>query len=615
MTAYIVNTFGGMSPMVAVRLLPPSLAVTAINVNLTSGELVPLKALLKVGNNLLSKAGIKLSMYKFGQDLIDETQFWLHWTTNVNVVRGNIADDTSERTYFTGDGLPKVTYSPIAVTGGATDYPYGTYTLGVIKPDLIGLNITVRNRTITSITFSGTTATVTTPIPHKLQADFKPTIIGASDALYNGSQKVTVLNSTQFTYVMTGTPAANASGTLTFNFGGLPENRVYAFTYQSALGEEGAPSITSGILSVIAGQIVEFTGIPTSPNGNYNFIKKNIYRTATGSVGTSLRFTGTLNLATTTFADEKLSTELGENIPSLTYEAPPANLKGLIPFVNGMMAGISDNQVCVCVPYQPHAYPIGSRYSFTGVKPIALGAVGESIVVLTNGMPSILNGSSGVAMTQNEVKYGQPCLSAQSVVEIAGGVMWASNEGLAYIGNSGFDLATQSRFSAREWANYYPSTIRGYRWQNRYVGFYDAGTVKRGFVFDAATADFYELDFYATAGYTDPKNGNLYLAVGNDVFKFDAGLNMRQSWLSKIFVADKLINMAVAKVVASDYPVTFKLYADGNLKFTKTVQDRRIFSLPSGYKATDYQVELSGNNTIQGFGIAESTAELKAAVE
>ena len=271
--------------------------------------------------------------------------------------------------------------------------------------------------------------------------------------------------------------------------------------------------------------------------------------------------------------------------------------------------------MCVCEPFQPHAWPIASRYALTGVKPLALGAFGQSIIVLTNGNPSILQGSSHIGLTQDEVKFGQPCLSAQSAVEIAGGVMWASDEGLAYIGNSGFDLATKARFTAREWALYYPKTIRGYRWQNRYVGFYDTGTTKRGFVFDAITSDFYELDFYATAGYTDPRDGNLYLAIGNDVYRFDANTNLTQTWLSKIFVSEKLINMAVAKVVARDYPVTFKLYADNNLKFTKQVQDRRIFSLPSGYKATDFQIELSGKTSFQGYGIAESVAELKAAVE
>ena len=613
MTAFIGSVFGGISPKVSARLLADKQAQKAINVNLTSGELRPLRDNLRIGNNLLQKSGVKKSIYRFGQDL-DETRYWFHWTTDVDVVRGNIADDTSERTYFTGDGAPKYTYSPLAITGGSGQYPLASYLLGVIKPDLLTMNLSVSNRTITSITFLDTQATVTTDLPHKLQTGSKAAIFGATDALYNGEKTVTVVDATHFTYTLTAAPSANASGTLSFNYGGLPETRLYAVSYVSVLGEEGSPAIASGFLDVIAGQIVSFSGLPTAPSGNYNYIKKRIYRTTAGSAQSTLRFVGEILLATTTFTDDVLSSALAENNPALTYEVPPTDLTGLIKFSNGMMAGISKNQVCISVAYKPHAWPISSRYSFN-VKPVALASFGQSIVVLTDGIPSILTGSSPEAMTEDEVKFGQPCLSAQSVVEIAGGAMWASDEGLAYIGNSGFDLATKLLFTEREWASYYPSTIRGYRWKNRYVGFYNTATSQKGFVFDPATLDFYELDFYATAGHTDPKNGELYLAIGDNVVKFDSGENLNQVWKSKVYVASRPINLGAAKVVAEDYPVTFKLYANGALKITKTVLNSKPFSLPSGYKAQDFEVELSGNNAIKGFAAAEFTPELSVAVE
>lgn len=78
---------------------------------------------------------------------------------------------------------------------------------------------------LTSITRSGTTATVTTNgwdgrghWLHDGSGFGMPRVIiaGASDGLYNGTFVVaSVLNDTQFTYTMSGTPAANASGTLT----------------------------------------------------------------------------------------------------------------------------------------------------------------------------------------------------------------------------------------------------------------------------------------------------------------------------------------------------------------------------------------------------------------
>lgn len=613
MTAFILNVFGGMSPKTSPRLLSEKFAQKAVNINLMSGELRALKSNLQISTSLLSKAGVKKSIYRFGQDQ-GETQYWFHWTTDVDVVRGNIADDTAERTYYTGDGVPKYTYSPLAVTGGGTDYPYGFYTLGVIKPDLTATSVAVINRVITSITRSGTTATATTEEPHKLTTGSKVVIFGASDPLYNGDKTITVTDATHFTYITTTAPASNASGTLSFNYGGLPQSRLYAIAYVSALGEEGAPAIVTPLVDVIAGQIVTFTSLPTAPTGNYNYVKKRIYRTASGSQQSTLRYVGEVVLATTTFADNVLSTELGENNPALAYEAPPADLKCLIGLSNGMMAGISKNQVCITPPYVPHAYPISNRYSFN-VKVVAIASFGQSIAVLTEGIPSVLTGSSPEGMSQDEVKFGQPCLSAQSVVEIAGGVMWASDEGLAFIGNNGFDLATKVIFSEREWELYYPSTMRAYRWKNRYVGFYDTGTLQQGFVFDPTTYDFYELDFNATGGFTDPKTGNLYLAIGDNVFKFDGGTAIPYTWKSKIFTSEKPINMAVAKVIADVYPTTFKLYANREIKYSKTVLDDLPFSLPLGYKATDFEIELSGTNAIRGVGIAELTQELSIRVE
>jgi len=63
-----------------------------------------------------------------------ENGYFFHWLTDVDVFRGPIAGDVTERTYFTGDGVPKMTYSPIAVSGGGTDYPNNTYDLGVPAP-------------------------------------------------------------------------------------------------------------------------------------------------------------------------------------------------------------------------------------------------------------------------------------------------------------------------------------------------------------------------------------------------------------------------------------------------------------------------------------------------
>jgi hypothetical protein len=78
---------------------------------------------------------------------------------------------------------------------------------------------------ITSITRTGTVATVTTTAVHGLTTGQIIIIAGATDALYNGTYVITVVTTTTFTYTMTGTPAISpATGTITVV---LPAFEIY----------------------------------------------------------------------------------------------------------------------------------------------------------------------------------------------------------------------------------------------------------------------------------------------------------------------------------------------------------------------------------------------------
>jgi hypothetical protein len=59
-----------------------------------------------------------------------------------------------------------------------------------------------------------------------------------------------------------------------------------------------------------------------------------------------------------------------------------------------------------------------------------------------------------------------------------------------------------------------------------------------------------------------------------------------------------------------DQGMTLKLYADGVLKHTQIVADNNIFMLPSGYKAQDFEVELSTRLAINEFCVYESASEI-----
>lgn len=131
MAALQIKSFGGISPKVPPRYLQDSQAQTALNTDVFRGSLSPLRAL---GSTVatLTKAGTPLTIYRYGQDIISDTEFWFHWTTDVDVCRSQIAGDVSEWTFFTGDGIPKATYNTIALSG--SNYPTVSRPLGVPAP-------------------------------------------------------------------------------------------------------------------------------------------------------------------------------------------------------------------------------------------------------------------------------------------------------------------------------------------------------------------------------------------------------------------------------------------------------------------------------------------------
>jgi len=67
---------------------------------------------------------------------VRQNGYFFHWLEDVDVSRGTVAGDSLERTYYTGDGAPKMTYSPIAITGGGASYPLNSYLLGIPAPEL-----------------------------------------------------------------------------------------------------------------------------------------------------------------------------------------------------------------------------------------------------------------------------------------------------------------------------------------------------------------------------------------------------------------------------------------------------------------------------------------------
>ena len=546
MAVISLTKFSGVAPRYSPNKLSPEMAQTALNVRLAANTL----SSWKTANTVVSgiTPGDPSTIYRFGRDLTSDTQYWFHWTADVDVVKGAIADDQTERTYFTHPSMgARLTDNSKALVGGSGDYPRGSYPLGV--------------------------------------------------------------------------PAPTVSPVLSLLVDGDPteptETRIYAFTYVTSLGEEGPPCPASSTLDLKpTGATVRLTGLPTTaPSGYSGYITaKRIYRTLSGSLTTEFQLVDEIPISQGTYDDTVASTALNEVITTTTYNPPPTGCFGITQMANGIMLVFKGYDVYASEAYLPYAYPTG--YSQSVDYPIVGGkAVGTSAVICTTGHPYLLTGSDPSALSLVKLDSPQACVSKRSIVAADGGVIYASPDGLILVTGAGnVQNLTAPFFTRDEWQQLVPSSIDGYFHDGRYYGFYNTGTVQRGFIFDPAQGNgaFTFIDTYATAGYVDLVQDALYLKVGSNIVKWNSASTQQTfTWKSAVFELTSPTNPAVAQVVAKAYPVTFNLYADGALKHTKTVANADPFWLPSGYRARFLEVELSGTNEVLACHVASSPAELQ----
>lgn len=401
---------------------------------------------------------------------------------------------------------------------------------------------------------------------------------------------------------------ANATGTGS----GIKETRVYTYTYVSAWGEEGRPAGPSTAVDVLPGQSVELTQIDTAPAGNYNIATKRIYRTVTSGSDTSYYFVAEIPVATASYTDSILAENLGETLSSNTYHVPPEGMAGLCNMANGMMAGFKGKEVFLCEPFKPYAWPIGYRNTFE-YDVVGIGALDTTLVVLTKGVPYLLQGSDPSVMVQVRINEFQACVSKRSIRVLMNSVVYASPDGLFAISPNGPPAnLTEVIFTNKEWREFKPESISAYVFDNKYIAFYDTGTVQGGFILDPSRGDFTMLNWHATAGYYDPQLDALFLVVDGELVKFDSSSTpLSASWRSKVFVSPRPISIGAVQVEAAGFPVTLRIYADGLLKDTLTVGDRNPVRPSSGYKAVAWEFEAVSSKEVFSVAIAQTMADLR----
>ena len=395
------------------------------------------------------------------------------------------------------------------------------------------------------------------------------------------------------------------------------ETRFYVYTYVTEYGEEGAPSPVSNVATVVdPAQTVTLT-VPAPLTNTQNINRKRIYRTATTGSSTEFFLVDEIPVATTSYTDSVAGASLGVLLETDDFRVPPTNMQGLVLGPNGIAAGFAGNELLFSEPFLPYAWPNAYRraleYDIVGIKVTA-----TSFVVVTEGKPYIFSGVSPDAISEQQLELSQACVSKRSFVDMGNVVIYASPDGLVGIREGEAGLLTEKIFDKKSWATYQPETIHAYKYEDFYVGFYGdtngdgAGT--GGFMYDPETGQFTTFDTYATAGYNDLLEDELYFVqrtTGTNSVKIweAASGNYSYTYKSKLHrITDSAFTCAK---IHTDQPnnVNFKLWVDGVEEMNLSPITTEVFRLPAR-RGTDWQFEISGTGSVSRVTLATSMGEL-----
>ncbi len=414
-----------------------------------------------------------------------------------------------------------------------------------------------------------------------------------------------------------GIPAPAAAPTASAPTGRVPLDEqpitavqaYYVVTLISRFGEEGPPSPPSGAIvrwdmaeGAPAGGNVELA-LPGVPSGSHDIVSKRIYRTESAGV---YQFVGDVAAATGSFTDSVPSESMGVALPSIEWDMPDSRMVGLTALPGGFMAGYFDNTLCFCEAYRPHAWPVSYQLAFTE-DIVGIAAVAGGLVVATNGRPHLVTGSSPAAMADAHLDEDQPCLSGRSLVDMGEFAVYASPNGLVAVGGGQARLLTAGMIGKEQWLALQPETIHAYRYDGRYLAFYQGGcftfTPGEGFEF---------FDISAESGYYDLADDTLYLIQGGSITTWGKGQPMTLRWRSKIHeIPPGAAGFTCGKLIARQYPATLRLFADGTEVFEIAVPDARLFRLPAGYTlCRDWEIEIEGETEVLSVQIASSPSEI-----
>ena len=337
-----------------------------------------------------------------------------------------------------------------------------------------------------------------------------------------------------------------------------------------------------------------------------------IFRSNTSSSGVGdYQFVEDVPISTIFYDDSYEPDELTYVAFSETWVAPPDDMVGLCLAPGDFLLGYTANEVYASEPSAPHAWPYSWGFQ-EQVKGIAV--IQGGVLVVTDGQPWLLAGSSPNNIIKMPIESDAACVSPASLVDMGGVAFYAGKDGLYAAQGTSVVNITEAAFDETSWGAYQPSTIRAFKHEHFYVGFYGAMDDATGFLFDTVDKTFTTLTgLKVLAGSYDPwaEETHVLYESGTDIRHgvFDAGASLTGTWRSREINYPNLQSFSVLRLDADSYPQTVRVINDYET-VTVPVLDDKMFKLPTGYKTKRLTYELEITDAVDRLVLATATGEL-----
>ena len=365
-----------------------------------------------------------------------------------------------------------------------------------------------------------------------------------------------------------------------------------------------------------------------------------VYRTLPGSEDYFLVGSHTIDLnaaepsAAVTFQLASAS-GVGTALETTDYDPAPADLNNLVALPNGILAGLSGSDLCLCEPFKPYAWPAKYRLPFD--NPVALTVIGQSIAVLTKDKPWMVTGTHPDSMSTEVIDFPQACTAMSSVASVPGGIAYSSPDGLAFLGSGGARMLTDGIFTRAQWQAFDPATITGVFHDGCYHFNCAPAGVRAGYVVDFAKGWVTRSTAVSafSAMVVDPEDDLIYGSIYNGAYSIkkkdtSLGYTMSSTYRTKVFRVESTIRPACMLVIVermgslSYQPALgISIYHSNGTLFSTTdlttdaaamaIGEFKEFvvRLPSG-RLTEFYIEFSLRTIkLSLCAIAESMQELK----